>query len=91
VGVNKFQPKDEQEVDVLLIDNQKVRADQLKQIKETKRTRDADALNSALKSLKVAAETEGNLLEAAIVAARARATLGEISDTLESIKANRYI
>ncbi len=85
VGVNKFQPKDEQEVDVLLIDNQKVRADQLKQIKETKRTRDADALNFALKSLKVAAETGGNLLEAAIVAARARATLGEISDTLESI------
>jgi methylmalonyl-CoA mutase len=85
VGVNKFQSKDEQEVDVLLIDNQKVRADQLKQIKETKRIRDADALNSALKSLKVAAETEGNLLEAAIVAARARATLGEISDTLESI------
>jgi methylmalonyl-CoA mutase len=85
VGVNKFQPKDEQEVDVLLIDNQKVRADQLKQIKETKRTRDADALNSALKSLKVAAETGGNLLEAAIVAARARATLGEISDSLESV------
>ncbi len=85
VGVNKFQPEDEQEVEVLVIDNQQVRSDQLKQIDETKRTRDADEVESALKALSRAAESNDNLLETAIVAARARATLGEISNALESV------
>ncbi|MCP4011372.1 MAG: methylmalonyl-CoA mutase [Proteobacteria bacterium] len=85
VGVNKFQPDDEQPVEVLVVDNQQVRTDQLGQIKTIKSTRDADALESALKSLRAAAESDENLLEAAIVAARARATLGEISDALETV------
>jgi len=85
VGVNKFQPDVEQEVDVLIIDNQQVRTGQLEQISETRRLRDTNAVDSALKSLSEAAESNDNLLEAAIVAARARATLGEISDALESV------
>ncbi|MCP4197874.1 MAG: methylmalonyl-CoA mutase, partial [Proteobacteria bacterium] len=85
VGVNKFQPEDEQPVDVLVVDNQQVRTDQLGQIKTIKSTRDADTLESALKSLRAVAESDENLLEAAIVAARARATLGEISDALETV------
>ena len=85
VGVNKFQSDDEQQVDVLVIDNQQVRTNQLKQIDEIKSTRNANAVDFALKSLSAAAESDSNLLEATIVAARARATLGEISDALESV------
>ncbi len=85
VGVNKFQSDDEQQLDVRVIDNQQVRVGQLKQIDEIRSTRNASVVNSALKSLSAAAESNSNLLEAAIVAARARATLGEISDALESV------
>lgn len=85
VGVNKFQSDDDEQVDVLVIDNQQVRAGQVRQIEDIKRRRDASALKAALESLTAAAESNENLLEAAIVAARARATLGEISDALETV------
>ena len=85
VGVNKFQSDDEQEIDVLVVDNQKVRADQITQLEKIKQERDADALESALTALTAAAESDDNLLEATIVAARARASLGEISDALEAV------
>ncbi|MCK5919459.1 MAG: cobalamin-dependent protein, partial [Methylococcales bacterium] len=85
VGVNKFQSDDEQEIDVLVVDNQKVRADQITQLEKIKQERDADALKSALTALTAAAESDDNLLEATIVAARARASLGEISDALEAV------
>jgi methylmalonyl-CoA mutase len=85
VGVNKYRPEHETPVDVLVIDNQKVRKNQLEQLDEIKRNRDNSVLESALKSLTAAAESDQNLLEAAIIAARARATLGEISDALESV------
>ncbi len=85
VGVNRFQPEVEQEVDVLVIDNQQVRTDQVAQIEQIRASRDAQAHEAALKALHAAAESDGNLLEAAIDAARARATLGEISDALEDV------
>ena len=85
VGVNKFQPEDEQEVDVLVIDNQKVRTDQIAQLEKMKQTRDPDTVQKALSALSLAAERDENLLEAAINAARARASLGEISDALEAV------
>jgi len=85
VGVNRFQAEDEPEVDVLVIDNQQVRADQVAQLDAIRVTRNTDEVEAALAALTRAAETDENLLEAAIIAARARASLGEISDALESV------
>ncbi len=85
VGVNKFQSDDEQEIDVLVVDNQKVRTDQIAQLEKMKQTRNPDALKKALSALTAAAESDENLLDAAIDASRARASLGEISDALEAV------
>jgi len=85
VGVNRFQAEDEPEVDVLVIDNQQVRTDQVAQLEAIRATRNTEDLEAALAALTRAAEADDNLLEAAIVAARARASLGEISDALESV------
>lgn len=85
VGVNKFQSDNEPDVEVLVIDNQQVRTDQVAQLKNIRATRDEAQLKTALAALTAAAESEDNLLEAAVVAARARASLGEISDALESV------
>ena len=85
VGVNRFQPDKEQPIDVLVVDNRQVRADQVAQLESIRASRDSAAHTEALRNLRQAAETDANLLDAAIVAARARATLGEISDTLEEV------
>ena len=84
VGVNKYQLDEEPEVDILDIDNTAVRESQVAQLKKIRSERDADACQQALDALTDAAKTgEGNLLELAVNAARARATVGEISDALE--------
>jgi len=83
VGVNSFQPEQDIEVDVLKIDNAEVRARQLSKLQQLKGTRDVAAVESALSALANAAQGEGNLLEFAVRAARARATVGEISLALE--------
>ncbi len=84
VGVNRFRPEEEGEVDVLKVDNAQVRARQLSKLQELKGTRDVGAVESALASLTKAAESgEGNLLAFAIEAARHKATVGEISLALE--------
>ncbi|MCL4158004.1 UNVERIFIED_CONTAM: hypothetical protein GTU68_033601, partial [Idotea baltica] len=84
VGVNKYQLDEEPEVDILDIDNTAVRESQVAQLKKIRSERDADACQQALHALTDAAKTgEGNLLELAVNAARARATVGEISDALE--------
>ncbi|WP_193176899.1 methylmalonyl-CoA mutase [Oricola nitratireducens] len=84
VGVNRFRPADPDKVDILAIDITKVRASQIAKLKKVRETRSKAALESALQNLeKVAASGKGNLLEAAVEAARARATLGEISDAME--------
>ncbi len=86
VGVNKFEAPDEAEVDVLMIDNTEVRKQQVARIQKTRAERDPVALSQALAHLKAASEDPSiNILSAAIEASRARATLGEISDTLESV------
>ncbi len=86
VGVNKYQPGEEPEIDVLNIDNSAVREAQVDRLKQIRAARDNDACNAALEALTQAAESEsGNLLELAVVAARARATVGEVSDALEKI------
>jgi len=83
VGVNAFQPEVDIEVDVLKIDNAEVRARQLSKLQQLKGTRDVAAVEGALEALSRAAEGNENLLEFAIRAARAKATVGEISMALE--------
>lgn len=83
VGVNVFQTEDEQEIEILEVDNTVVRNAQIEGIKETKRKRDDVKVKSCLLALENAAKSDGNLLALAVDAARARATLGEISDTME--------
>ncbi len=84
VGVNRYRLDDPVSVDILEVDNTKVRAEQVAQLKTIKASRDNAACESALQHLtKVAQANEGNLLEAAVVAARVRATLGEISTAME--------
>ena len=85
VGVNAFLSETETEVEVREVDNTAVRLSQLQRLETLKADRSSEAVSKALADLKSAAATEGNILEAAIHAARARATLGEISDTLEAI------
>ncbi|HEY8575171.1 MAG TPA: methylmalonyl-CoA mutase [Devosia sp.] len=86
VGVNRYRVDAEEAIDVRQIDNAKVRAEQIAQLEHIRATRDEARCQSMLAALReFAAKDEGNLLEAAIEAARARATLGEISAALEDV------
>ena len=86
VGVNRYRLDNEAPVEVRAIDNAKVRAEQIARIEEVRRSRDETRCQSMLAALReFAAKDEGNLLAAAIEAARARATLGEISLALEDV------
>jgi len=86
VGVNKYQLESEPQVEVREIDNTAVRESQLRRLAQVKAKRDPKALDAALAALTDAAQTgKGNLLELAIKAVRARATVGEVSDALERV------
>ncbi len=85
VGVNKYQPDEETRVDTLDIDNAKVRDQQIKRLKSVRTKRDEAACKAALAALEKAARSSGNLLAASVVAMRARATVGEVSDALEAV------
>lgn len=85
VGVNNYQPERDTEVDVLKVDNAEVRARQLAKLQQLKGTRDVAETENALAALTRAAEGDGNLLEFAVRAARAKATVGEISSALEKV------
>ena len=86
VGVNKYQISDEEPVEILEIDNRVVREAQLERLAKIRATRDAGAVSAALAALGDAARGgEGNLLDLAVRATRARATVGEISDALEQV------
>ncbi|VAW22378.1 Methylmalonyl-CoA mutase / B12 binding domain of Methylmalonyl-CoA mutase [hydrothermal vent metagenome] len=86
VGVNRFRLNEEETLDTRQIDNDKVRKQQIAQLEEIKRTRDPERVRQALEAIGNGAKTsEANLLELAVVAARARATLGEISLAMEDI------
>ena len=86
VGVNKYKRAEEENIDILDIDNAKVRESQVTRLKTIRNTRDQAACDAALKALTDAAESgEGNLLALAVEATRKRATVGEISDALESV------
>ncbi len=86
VGVNKYRVEDDQELDVRDIDNSAVRRSQIARLEKLRASRDSGAVEKALGQLTQLAESgEGNLLAAAIDAARLRATVGEISYALEKV------
>ncbi len=86
VGVNKYRPANPERVEVLDIDNTAVRESQIARLNRVRATRDEGAVRAALAALtRAAGEKTGNLLELSVAAARARATVGEISDALEQV------
>ena len=86
VGVNKYQPDKEPQIDVLDIDNSAVRQAQIARLRQVRAGRNEAACQSTLEALTTAArDNSGNLLALAVEAARARATVGEISDALEQV------
>uniref|UniRef100_A0A1I7U5M8 methylmalonyl-CoA mutase n=1 Tax=Caenorhabditis tropicalis TaxID=1561998 RepID=A0A1I7U5M8_9PELO len=85
VGVNKYRLDHEQQVEVLKIDNQKVREEQCAKLNHIRSTRDAEKAQKALDAITEGAKGNGNLMELAIEAARARCTVGEISDAMEKV------
>ncbi|SEW24100.1 methylmalonyl-CoA mutase [Cognatiyoonia koreensis] len=85
VGVNKYRLDKEDPIDILDIDNAKVRDSQIARIEKTKAGRDEEACDAALTEISRRAAEGGNLLDAAVTAARARATVGEISMAMEKV------
>jgi len=87
VGVNKYPaPAEASEIEAFVVDNTAVREAQVARLREMRATRDTEAVRRSLGALEACARSgEGNLLETAMEAARARATLGEISDALEAV------
>jgi len=86
VGVNKYQAETGAQPETLEVDNTAVRDQQIARLESTRATRDAAACQAALAALTAAAKSgEGNLLALAIEAVRARATVGEVSDALETV------
>ena len=83
VGVNKYQPANPDHVDVLSIDNTEVRRQQIARLERVRAERDPAACEQALRRLTEGAAGDGNLLALCIDAARARATVGEMSDAME--------
>ncbi|XP_069181961.1 methylmalonyl-CoA mutase, mitochondrial [Procambarus clarkii] len=85
VGVNKYKLKQEETVDVRSIDNNEVRKTQVEKLQKIKASRNTAATEAALAALEEAARGDGNLLAAAVNAARQRASLGEISNAMENV------
>jgi methylmalonyl-CoA mutase len=86
VGVNCFKSADEAVIDILKVDNAAVRSSQIEKLKRLRAERNQADVDAALSALsQVAASGKGNLLDLAVKAARAKATVGEISDALEKV------
>ncbi|MFD6550196.1 methylmalonyl-CoA mutase [Streptomyces sp. NPDC058398] len=85
IGVNKYRVETDEKIDVLKVDNSSVRTQQIEKLRRLRAERDDRAVQDALEDLTRAAAGEGNLLELAVRAARAMATVGEISDALEKV------
>ena len=86
IGVNKYRPAEEEQMKVLHVDNTAVRKTQVEGLKRLRDERDQAQVGATLAALTEAASSErGNLLELAVDAARARATVGEISEALEKV------
>jgi methylmalonyl-CoA mutase len=93
IGVNKYQVANDEQIEVLKVDNSAVRAQQIEKLRRLRAERDEAACQDALRALTASAERgprndgslDGNLLALAVNAARAKATVGEISDALEKV------
>ncbi|NEA98798.1 methylmalonyl-CoA mutase [Streptomyces sp. SID13726] len=85
IGVNKYRVESDEAIEVLKVDNSSVRAQQIEKLRRLREERDETACRDALDALTRAADGDGNLLELAVHAARAKATVGEISDALEKV------
>jgi methylmalonyl-CoA mutase len=86
VGLNRFRHETEDEIDVLRVDNSAVYAAQVERLEKLRSERDDSFVEATLKEVALVARTgEGNLLAAAVEAARAKATVGEISDAIEKV------
>jgi methylmalonyl-CoA mutase len=85
VGVNKYRKANEDPIDILDVDNVAVRESQIARLEKIRATRDQAACDAALVELERRAREGGNLLDAAVDAARARATVGEISMSMEKV------
>lgn len=86
LGVNKYKPAKEEPMEILEVDNTAVRISQIKRLQDVKANRNNEKVEKCLEAITKAAETgEGNLLELSVIAARERATLGEISSAIEKV------
>ena len=85
VGVNRYQTNADSQIEIREVDNTEVRKAQIERLQQIKTQRNAQEVVELLSELKQAAEGEGNLLEIAVRCAKARCTLGEISDALEEV------
>ncbi|MBC9712945.1 methylmalonyl-CoA mutase [Streptomyces sp. TRM66268-LWL] len=85
IGVNKYRVETDEQIDVLKVDNSSVRTQQIEKLRRLRAERDEQACQDSLRALTEAAGGSGNLLELAVNAARAKATVGEISDALEKV------
>ncbi|MEU9169839.1 methylmalonyl-CoA mutase [Streptomyces sp. NPDC048420] len=85
IGVNKYRVETDEAIEVLKVDNSSVRTQQIEKLRRLRAERDETACRDALDALTRAADGDGNLLELAVHAARAKATVGEISDALEKV------
>ena len=85
VGVNKFRVEDQAKIDILKVDNKRVRAQQIAKLARLRSERNEAATTAALAGLTEGARANGNLLDLAVKAARAKATVGEMSDALEVV------
>ncbi|MBA15063.1 MAG: methylmalonyl-CoA mutase [Sphingomonas sp.] len=85
VGVNKYRPAQDEEIEILDVDNHAVRQSQIARIQKMKANRDEAKCQAALDALRDGAKGDGNLLALAVDAARERATLGEISSAMEDV------
>ena len=85
IGVNMFRPADDRPVDILKVENAEVRAAQIAKLERLKAERDGAATQAALEALSAGAAGTGNLVELCVAAARARATVGEMSLALERV------
>jgi methylmalonyl-CoA mutase len=86
VGVNKYKPASDEGLEILEVDNHRVRENQVARLKAVRAKRDGAKVQAALDALTACAETgDGNLLDLSIQAVRLRATVGEVSDALEKV------
>ena len=85
VGVNKFQPKNPEQLDILEIDNQAVRLEQIQKLSAIRASRNENTVSQALDAVRKGAQGTENLLELCVTAMRARASVGEVSDALSDV------